>query len=254
MSGRLVVERREEVALLTLSNPPKRNALDPPMLDALVAAVAALPRQGVRAAVLTADGATFSSGFDIARLPATGSPQEDNVLDRALTALEHGELPIVAALNGLCLGGGCELAAACDLRVAHAAVELGMPPVRLGVVYAATGLERFVALIGAAHTRELFLTARRVDAARALAWGLIDQLVPVAELLPRALELATEIASGAPLAVRGTRRALAEICHTLSPATRAELKRTERASWESRDAAEARRAFAEKRPPRFTGK
>jgi enoyl-CoA hydratase/carnithine racemase len=149
MSGELLVERRDAVAVLTLSNPAKRNALDPPLLDALVAALARLPDEGARAAVLTGEGSlAFSSGYDITALPDGGAPAE-NPLARALDAIADGALPVIAALNGPAIGGGCELAATCDLRVAHAGVTLTMPPVRLGIVYAPRGLERFVALCGA---------------------------------------------------------------------------------------------------------
>src|SRR5581483_3651739 len=111
-------------------------------------------------------------------------------------------------LNGVAIGGGCELAATCDLRVAHPSVTLTMPPVRLGLVYSARGLRRFVALCGASRTRELFLTAEPVDAERALAWGLVDRVVPREQVLESALGLAGAIAKGAPLAVRWTRRVL----------------------------------------------
>ncbi|HZS35797.1 MAG TPA: enoyl-CoA hydratase-related protein [Polyangia bacterium] len=250
----LMIERRGAVALLTLSNPAKRNALDPPLLDALCAALARLPGEGARAAVLTGEGdRMFSSGYDLAALPEGAVPGE-NPLARALAAITDGDLPVIAALNGPAIGGGCELAATCDLRVAHPQVTLTMPPVKLGIVYAPRGLARFVALIGASRTRELFLTAAPVDAARALAWGLVDRVVPPADVLPAALALADEIARHAPLAIRGTRRALERLLAELPPEAAAELAELQRAAWISDDAREARAAFREKRPPRFTGK
>ena len=252
--GTLRVERRQAIAILTLSNPSKRNALDPVMLDGLTAAIDQLAAEGARAAVLTGEGAVFSSGYDITALPTTGAPASDNALARALTALEEGPLPVVAALPGPAVGGGCELACACDLRVAHPGVTLGMPPVRLGILYAASGLERFVALIGSARTRELFLTGARIDASRAHSWGLVDHLVPELQVLSLAIDLAEQIAKGAPLAIRATRQALALITHGLGPAARAQLATLERQTWESEDAAEGRRAFVEKRPPVFRGR
>jgi enoyl-CoA hydratase/carnithine racemase len=253
MSGTLIVEERGEVALLTLSNPQKRNALDPPLLDALVAAIADLPKKGVRAAVLAGKDGFFSSGYDISALPDT--PFEgDNPLDKALAAITDGDLPLVAALTGPAIGGGCELAAACDLRVAHHRVTLMMPPVKLGLVYSAVGLRRFVALCGASHTRELFLTAGAVDAPHALGWGLVDRVVYVEDVVPTALELAEAIARGAPLAVRGTRRALNRLEAPLPPEVAAELADTQRLAYSSEDAKEARAAFREKRTPHFTGR
>lgn len=253
--GELLIERRDAVAILTLSNPQKRNALDPPMLDALCAALERLPGEGTRAVVLTGAGdRAFSSGYDLAALPGGNVSPTDNPLARAIDAIVDGPLPVIAALNGLAVGGGCELAASCDLRVAHDAVTLTMPPVRLGIVYAPRGLLRFLALIGASRTRELFLTAQPVEAARALGWGLVDRVVPAAEVLPTALTLATEIARGAPLAVAGTRRILDRILPPLPPALAAELAELQVRAWTSEDASEARAAFREKRPPVFKGR
>ena len=172
----------------------------------------------------------------------------------ALSAIADGPLPVVAALNGAAIGGGCELAATCDLRVAHDAVTLTMPPVRLGLVYAATGLRRFIALCGLSRTRELFLTAAPLPAARALGWGLVDRVVERHEVMPTALALATEMARGAPLAVSGTRRALELLLPSLAASDAAELDRLMQEAWMSEDAAEARAAFREKRKPQFKGR
>jgi enoyl-CoA hydratase/carnithine racemase len=251
--GRIDVERREEIAILTLVNEKKRNALDPPMLDALCGELERLPAEGARAVVLTGAGDVFSSGYDLAALPAGAAPAE-NPLGRALSAIADGPLPVVAALNGAAIGGGCELAATCDLRVAHAAVTLTMPPVRLGLVYAPSGLRRFVALCGLSRTRELFLTAAPVPAERALGWGLVDRVVARDEVLPAAVALATEMARGAPLALAGTRRVLELATPPLDPAAAAEIARLIEQAWLSEDAAEARAAFREKRKPSFKGR
>jgi enoyl-CoA hydratase/carnithine racemase len=249
--SQLIVEERGAVALLTLSNPQKRNALDPTLLQALVDAITQLPQRGVRAAVLTGQDGYFSSGYDISALPDAPVAGE-NPLDRALAILADGDLPIVAALNGPAVGGGCELAATCDLRVAHAGVTLTMPPARLGLIYSSSGLRRFVALCGASHTRELFLTAAPVEAQRALAWGLLDRVVD--DVLLTALTLAEAIAKGAPLAVRGMRRALNRLEAPLPPEIAAELLAAQAQAYMSEDAREARAAFKEKRPPQFKGR
>jgi enoyl-CoA hydratase/carnithine racemase len=253
MSGALIIEERGPVALITLSNAQKRNALDPPMLEALVEAITRLPEKGVRAAVLTGKETYFSSGYDISALPEDAFP-ETNPLERALAAVSDGDLPLVAALNGPAVGGGCELAATCDLRVAHHRVTLSMPPVRMGLIYAAAGLRRFVALCGASHTRELFLTAAPIDANHALAWGLIDRVVYEQDVVPTALELAEAIARGAPMAVRGTRRALNRLETPLPAEVAAELAEQQRLAYDSEDAREARAAFREKRQPLFRGR
>ncbi|HEX6836506.1 MAG TPA: enoyl-CoA hydratase/isomerase family protein, partial [Polyangia bacterium] len=226
----------------------------PPMLEALCAALARLPGEGVRAVVLTGAGDVFSSGYDISALPPGGTAPTANPMGPALAAIAGGPLPVVAALNGAAIGGGCELAATCDLRVAHDAVTLMMPPVRLGLVYAPTGLARFVALCGLSRTRELFLTAAPVPAMRARDWGLVDHVVKRDEVLATALALATEMARGAPLAVAGTRRALELLLPSVDGAGLTELVRLMQEAWLSEDAAEARAAWSGKRKPEFKGR
>ncbi len=253
MSGQISVEKRDAIAVVTLQNEKKKNALDPPMLDALVAALGGFAGEGVRAVVLTGAGDVFSSGYDISALPSDAAPSQ-HPMGAALAAISDGPLPVVAALNGAAIGGGCELAATCDLRVAHDGVTLMMPPVRLGLVYAPTGLARFVALCGLSRTRELFLTATPVPALRARDWGLVDHVVHRDEVLPTALALATEMAKGAPLAVAGTRRALELLLPSVDAGGAAELMRLMQEAWMSEDAAEARAAFREKRKPEFKGR
>ncbi len=253
MSGTVEVERRGAIAILTLKNEKKRNALDPAMLDELCAALARLPGEGARAVVLTGAGDLFSSGYDLAALPSGAAPST-NPMGPALSAIAGGPLPVVAALNGAAIGGGCELAATCDLRVAHDAVTLTMPPVRLGLIYAPAGLRRFVALCGLSRTRELFLTAAPVPALRARDWGLVDHVVARDEVLATATALATAMAQGAPLAVAGTRRALELLLPPLDDAAATELAGLMQQAWMSEDAAEARVAFREKRKPEFKGR
>jgi enoyl-CoA hydratase/carnithine racemase len=162
----------------------------------------------------------------------------------------------VAALNGVAFGGGCELAAACDLRVAHDAVKLGMPPARLGIIYAARGLARFSAIVGESRARRMFLWAHTVDAAIARDWGLVDELVSASDVRSRAIALASEAAALAPLAVQGMRRTFERLLAqraALPPVIAQDLEARRLDAWRSTDAAEARLAFAEKRTPRFRG-
>lgn len=251
MAGTLTVDRDGALAILTLANPTKKNALDPPVLDALVDALGTLGASDARAVVLTAEGDVFSSGYDLGALEDGRGPAP---LERAVRAIVDGALPVVAALPGLAIGGGCELACACDLRVAHPGVVLQMPPVRLGLVYPAAGLRRFVALIGSSRTRELFLTGERVPAERALAWGLIDRVVPAEAVRATALDLARSISRGAPAAIAGTRRLLAALEAPLPPALEEELEQVVRAAFASDEAKEARAAFRERRAPSFSPK
>jgi enoyl-CoA hydratase/carnithine racemase len=253
--GSVVVDRPADgVARLTISNPAKRNALDRGVLDGLVSALRSLD---ARCVVLTGSGSVFSAGYDIADLAPERLAEEAAELlthpfEAALAALDAVPVPVVAALGGHAFGGGLELAVACDLRVCAPGARLGMPPARLGVVYSHTGLRRFVDAIGSARTRELFFTARPVDAAEALGWGLVNEVVEDAGA--RALALASEIAALSPLSLRGNKRVLQALIAPLDPALEAELRALRDAAFRSEDFAEGVRAFTEKRAPDWHGR
>jgi enoyl-CoA hydratase/carnithine racemase len=253
--GSVLLDRPADgVARLTISNPAKRNALDRSVLDGLVSVLDSLD---ARCVVLTGEGSVFSAGYDIADLAPERLAEEAAELlthpfEAAVAALDAVPVPVVAALGGHAFGGGLELAVACDLRVCAPSARLGMPPARLGVVYSHTGLRRFVDAIGSARTRELFLTARPVGAAEALAWGLVNEVVE--DAAGRAVELASEIAALSPLSLRGTKRVLDALIAPLDPALEAELHALRDEAFRSADFAEGVRAFIEKRAPDWRGR
>jgi len=253
--GSIVVDAPSDgVARLTISNPAKRNALDRGVLDGLVAALRSVD---ARCVILTGEGEVFSAGYDIGALSPEHLAEEAAELlthpfEAAVSALEAVEVPVIAALGGHAFGGGLELAVTCDLRVCAPGARLGMPPARLGVVYSHTGLRRFVDAIGSARTRELFLTARPVDAVEALSWGLVNEVV--ADVAGRAVALAAEIASLSPLSLRGNKRVLRALVPPLDPALEAELHALRDAAFRSQDFAEGVRAFIEKRAPEWRGR
>jgi enoyl-CoA hydratase/carnithine racemase len=264
MAGELLIdEPLDGVLRLTMSNPAKRNALDHAILDGIATAVRDAGDDGhTRAIVLTGAHGMFSSGYDIGDIPEDVFAQEAERLvahpfTAAVEALEDCEIPTVAALPGHTIGGGLELALACDLRVAADGIALGMPPAKLGLVYSHTGLRRFLDAIGAPRTRELFLTARNVDARTALSWGLVNQVVGVSDLEGAALDLAQDLAANAPLSVRGNKRAIRELLAAegqLDPDVERELVELREASFHSEDMREGVRAFGQKRPARWKGR
>ena len=252
-----VEEPAPGVALLTISNPEKRGALDRALLEALMAALASLD---ARCVVLTGEGRAFCAGYDIGELMREGyddGAEAGHPFPAALAAIERYPYPVLAALNGATIGGGLELAIACDLRIAADTVQLGMPPAKLGVVYATAGLNRFLSTIGGARTRELFLTGRRVDAATAERWGLVNGVVEAEALPGAALARATEIAGNAPLSLRGNKAGIRELVAAggaLDPTTAAALDADRRTAFESEDLREGLRAFGEKRAPVWQGR
>jgi enoyl-CoA hydratase/carnithine racemase len=221
-----------------------------------------MPGLDARAVILTGEGSTFSAGYDIGDLPEEVFVDEAERLvahpfTAAIDAVEAYPYPTVAALNGHTIGGGLELALSCDLRIAAAGIKLGMPPAKLGLVYSHTGIRKFIEVVGAPRTRELFLIGGRIDAETAQAWGLVNRLADSEQLAGDALELATELAANAPLAQRGNKRVIREVLDAqgrLDADVERELIELRRECFSSEDFREGVRAFAEKRPPDWQGR
>jgi enoyl-CoA hydratase/carnithine racemase len=259
--GRLLVdEPAPGVTRLTISNPGKRGALDHAILDAFTSTLASVD---ARCLIVTGEQKTFSAGYDIGDLRGGGEfAHEADLLvahpfAAALDALEAYPYPTLAALNGHAIGGGLELALACDLRIAASTIAVGMPPAKLGLVYSHTGIRKFIHTIGAPRTRELFLVGRRIDARTAREWGLVNAIAEEGRLAEEALALAEEIAANAPLAQQGNKRVIHAVLSAQSamdPDTERELIELRRACFISEDFREGVRAFSEKRAPRWQGR
>ncbi len=259
-SGRLLLdEPAPGVARLTISNPGKRGALDHAILDGLATT---LPELDARCVILTGQDSIFSAGYDIGDLPDEVFADEAERLvahpfAAAIDAIEAYPFPTVAALNGHAIGGGLELAVSCDLRIAASTISLGMPPAKLGLVYSHTGIRKFIDIVGAARTRELFLVGGRIDAATALGWGLVGRLAEPHALEAEALALASEIAGNAPLAQLGNKRVIAAVLQAranIAPDVERELLELRRSCFSSEDFREGVQAFAEKRRPQWQGR
>lgn len=261
--GKLLLDLPADgVARLTICNPSKRNALDHPILDAIAESLEELSRADVRCLLLTGADGMFSAGYQIGEI-SNGSFQEEaerlvaHPFTAAIDALEAFPMPTLAALPGHTIGGGLELALACDLRIAVEKIKLGMPPAKLGLVYSHTGLRRFIDAIGVPRTRELFLLGSYIDAATALEWGLVNRVTAPEQLEQAALELAGQLAANAPLSQRGNKRVIAALLREhgrLPEDLEAELIELRRASFASEDLREGMSAFAEKRTPRWRGR
>jgi enoyl-CoA hydratase/carnithine racemase len=252
-------EPAEGIVRLTISNPEKRGALDHPILDALAEEV---PEIDAACLILTGDGPIFSAGYDIGDIPESVFAEEAEKIvahpfAAALAGLDRCEIPIIAAINGHANGGGLEVALACDLRISEPTAMFGMPPAKLGLVYSHTGLRRFIDAIGVPRTRELFLLGRRIDAERALDWGLVNEVVSPGAVGDTAVEMAKELAANAPLSISGNKRILRELAAAaaeLDPEVEEELLELRRACFSSADFREGVMAFAERRQARFQGR
>ncbi|MFB3854265.1 MAG: enoyl-CoA hydratase-related protein [Vicinamibacterales bacterium] len=255
----LRLEREGATAVITIDRPKARNALSRQALDELRQAVLEVRNDGaVRVAIVTGAGdKAFVAGADISEL-ALLTPSEGKAYalrgQHVLDLIEQSPKPFIAAINGYALGGGCELAMACTLRVAADTAVLGQPEVKLGLIPGFAGTQRLVRLVGRGRAMDIVLTGRNVDAAEALRIGLVDRVVPAATLLSEARQLASALAASAPLAIQAAMEAIdrgAEVPFREGAFLEAALFGL---TFATEDMREGTRAFLEKRRPEFRGK
>ena len=253
-----IVEDRGEVEVWTIDGAPRRNSITRAMLTALNQELRrADESRHLRCVVLTGAGdRAFCAGADLKERALMSQAEVHGFhhdLRAALHAIETSPKVFLAAVNGAALGGGLELAIACDLRIMSAAAEVGLPEVGLGIIPGGGGTQRLARAIGVARTKDLVLTARRVGAAEALALGLATRTAPPASLREAALQMAGEVARNAPVSLRQAKRAIDAGFHLpLEEALDLE-NRMYQDCLQTKDRVEALKAFAEKRRPVFTG-
>jgi enoyl-CoA hydratase len=255
----LVVQKSEDdgVEILILKNPPV-NALSTALLAELghrVDALASAP--AARAVVVTGDGQYFSAGADLkemAMLDLSQAPEIARSGQALFRRIAELPVPVIASINGLALGGGLELALACDLRVAGDSAKLGSPEVNYGLMPAYGGTQRLPRTVGLAKAKELIFTGAMIPAPEALRIGLVNKVVPAGQELRAARDLAHTIGQRAPKAVRAAKRAIVEgIERPLTDGTTLELELFRTEVLASTDLLEGITAFAERRPPKFRG-
>jgi len=245
------------VALVTLDRPEALNAVSFALISDLVAALHALDTNpDCRCVVLTGAGSrAFAAGADIRELAGQtpGSLRSGGAFDR-WDELRQVGLPIIAAVRGYALGGGCELAMACDLIVAGEDAQFGQPEIKLGVIPGAGGTQRLTRAIGKARAMELILTGRSMSAREAEVAGLVSLVVPSEETLDRALELAGRIAAMPPIAVRAAKAMVNQAADSLLTEGLAAERQAFFDLFATEDQAEGMAAFAEKRAPQWHGR
>ena len=253
----LLVERRGRVAVITINRPQKLNALNIQTRAEGAAALEELREdESVRVVVITGAGEkAFVAGADIAEFEGrTAVSQRDVMTARSLfTAVDTFPKPVIAMINGFCLGGGCELALSCDIRVASESARFGQPEINLGIIPGGGGTQRLTRLVGEGKAMELILTGDMIDAQTAYNLGLVNLVVPAADLEAKTMELANRIAEKSPVALRMAKEAVKTAARAnLDEGLRREIDLFA-LTFSSQDKDEGVRAFLEKRKPDFKG-
>jgi enoyl-CoA hydratase len=249
-------ESRGRVGLIFFNRPDALNALNGPLMTELVQALEAFDKDpDIGAAVVTGDERAFAAGADIKEM-ADASALEMLQADRIAQwdRLQNIAIPIVAAVSGWCLGGGNEVAMACDMIVASESARFGQPEITLGVIPGAGGTQRLTRAVGKAVAMEVILNNRVLTAEEAQRWGLVNRVVPVERYLDEAVALAAEIAARAPTAVRLGKELVNHVYESFLADGLADERRSFYFLFSTEDQKEGMKAFIEKRPPEWKGK
>ena len=254
----ILVERRERVAIVTINRPEKRNALNIQTRSEGVAVLDELNADdSVRVVVFTGAGdKAFIAGADIAEFAGrTAITQREVMLERSLfNAIDTFPKPVIAMINGYCLGGGCELALACDIRIASEKASLGQPEINLGIIPGGGGTQRLTRLVGEGKAMEMILTGEIIDAQTAFTLGLVNHVVPADQLETKTIAIANRIAEKSPIALRLAKEAVRLASRSnLDEGLRREVDLFA-LCFSTEDKDEGVKAFLEKRKPEFKGK
>ncbi|HVQ30106.1 MAG TPA: enoyl-CoA hydratase-related protein [Vicinamibacteria bacterium] len=251
----LLLSVEGKVATLTVNRPEVRNALDTATVDEMHRALGEVRAAGVTVLIVSGAGdKAFVSGADIR---AIRERRRDDALasinSRLMTAVENHDAVVIAAVNGVALGGGCELALACDLRISADHAVFGLPELSLGIIPGAGGTQRLPRVVGLGRAKEMILTGARWDARRALEYGLVSEVVPGPDLMKAARAMAERVLALGPLAVRLAKSALNASSQMPLAAGLVFESTAQAITFESADKQEGTTAFLEKRKPHFKG-
>jgi enoyl-CoA hydratase len=253
----IIVEIEDHIGTVRLNRPDALNALNSQVLEELAQALAEFDRSNrVRAIILTGSEKAFAAGADIKEMAEKSFVDMflEDMFAGPMDALGRCRKPILAAVSGYCLGGGCELAMACDFIICSDTAKFGQPEINLGVIPGMGGSQRLTRFVGKSKAMEMCLTGRFMDAEEAERAGLVSRVVPAKELPREAREAAVKIAAKAPLAVRAAKEAVNRAYETTLREGVLYERRLFHALFSTEDQAEGMAAFGEKRTPQFRGK
>lgn len=254
----LIYEKEASISIITLNRPKALNALNDELVRELLMVlddIAADPQ--ARAVILTGGDKVFAAGGDIAFMSTVeplAAEQFVELIRQTLGKIEQSDKPFIAAVNGMALGGGCELALACDLRIAAAGTIFGQPEINLGIIPGAGGTQRLTRIVGPGWAKHLVMTGQSIDAETALKIGLVTQVVPKADLMDEAKKLAYSLAGKSPLALKAAKSCLNYGQNVDLPSGLAHEIKSWALLFSSEDQKEGMKAFLERRKPVFKGK